>query len=65
MGYENSGNQIRIGVIAFAIFILAWGLIWMGNDLGWWEIKFPFWPVIVVIIGLVILLSEIRKSFLK
>ena len=65
MGYENSGNQMRIGVIALGIFIFAWGLIWMGNDLKWWSINFPFWPVIVVIIGLVILLTEIRKSFQK
>ncbi len=49
------------GMIILAVFILAWGLVWLGNDLGWWNISFPFWPVIVILAGLAILVHEIRK----
>jgi hypothetical protein len=64
MDCYNSKNQVRIGVLALSLFILAWGIVWMGNDLGWWHISFPFWPVVVILIGLVILISELRKTFL-
>ncbi len=44
-----------------AAFVLAGGIIWLGNDLGWWQIALPFWPIAVIFVGLVILISAIRK----
>lgn len=56
-------SSYSIGGILLAVLILAWGTVWLGNDLGYWNIKFPFWPVIVILIGLAILLHEVRKTF--
>ena len=56
-------GSISVGGIVLAIFILAWGTVWLGNDLGWWKIDFPFWPVVAIMIGLAILLQELRKMF--
>lgn len=56
-------NSFSVGGIILAAFILAWGIVWLGNDLNWWKIDFPFWPVVAIMIGLAILLGEIRKGF--
>lgn len=56
-------SSMSVGGIILAIFILAWGMVWLGNDLGWWRIDFPFWPVVAIMIGLAILLHELRKGF--
>lgn len=53
-------EQNSIGGLLLALFILAWGLVWLGNDLGWWVISFPFWPVVIIMIGLGILFHELR-----
>ncbi|HWQ65586.1 MAG TPA: hypothetical protein VN372_01830 [Methanospirillum sp.] len=58
----DNAPSFSIGGIILSIFILSWGIVWLGNDLGWWEFQFPFWPVIMIIIGLVILLREVQKS---
>jgi hypothetical protein len=55
--------SMSVGGVVLALFILAWGMVWLGNDLGWWKIDFPFWPVVAIMIGLAILLSELRKVF--
>lgn len=60
--YMTKACSMSIGGILLALFILSWGIVWLGNDLGWWNISFPFWPVIVIIIGIAILLHEVRKS---
>ena len=56
-------DSYSIGGILLAVFILAWGTVWLGNDLGWWNVQFPFWPVVAIVIGLAILLKELRKGF--
>jgi hypothetical protein len=56
-------KSCSIGGILLAILIMAWGIIWLGNDSGWWSIKFPFWPVLAILIALGILLNEGRKGF--
>jgi hypothetical protein len=50
-----------IGMLIVAIFLMSWGVIWMGNDLGWWNINFPFWPIVLILIGVAILLSQMRR----
>ncbi|PWR71931.1 hypothetical protein [Methanospirillum lacunae] len=57
-------KSYSIGAILLALLILAWGIVWLGNDSGWWNIKFPFWPVLAILIALGILLHEVRKSFM-
>ncbi|MFH0966734.1 MAG: hypothetical protein V1862_03510 [Methanobacteriota archaeon] len=55
-------DSYSIGGVLLALFILSWGVIWLGNDIGWWSLQFPFWPIVVIIIGLAILLHEVRKT---
>ncbi len=53
---------MNAGVIVIGIFIFCWGLVWLGNDMGWWDFSFPFWPVIVILTGIMILLYELKKT---
>ncbi|HOJ96018.1 MAG TPA: hypothetical protein PK024_04165 [Methanospirillum sp.] len=55
-------RRMSVGVITIGIFILCWGVVWLGNDMGWWAFSFPFWPVIVILTGVMILLYELKKS---
>ena len=53
---------MNTGIVALGLFVLIWGVIWLGNDMGFWNIVFPFWPVLVILAGVVILLHAIKKS---
>ena len=53
---------MSVGVVVLGIFIFCWGLVWLGNDMGWWNLSFPFWPVIVILTGIMILLYELKKA---
>jgi CHASE2 domain-containing sensor protein len=55
-------HRMNAGVIVIGIFIFCWGLVWLGNDMGWWDFSFPFWPVIVILTGIMILLYELKKT---
>jgi hypothetical protein len=54
-------KECNIGGILLALFILAWGIVWLGNDCGWWKFVFPFWPVVIILVGLGILIHELTK----
>lgn len=49
-------------MIVIALFVLSWGIVWLGNDLGVWKIDFPFWPVIIILTGITLLLYELKKA---
>jgi hypothetical protein len=49
-----------IGGLLLALFIISWGIVWLGNDLKWWTFVFPFWPVVIILIGLGILIHELK-----
>ena len=51
-GLPNGG---AIGGIVLGLIILLWGLTFM------FEIDFPFWPVILVIFGMLMLLGAIYR----
>ncbi|MCX6801083.1 MAG: hypothetical protein NTZ73_02750 [Candidatus Diapherotrites archaeon] len=51
------------GGLLFGLFLVAWGTIWMGNDLGWWSISFPVAPAAILFIGLMVVIGAIRKFF--
>lgn len=53
-------RESSIGGLLLALFIIAWGVIWLGNDMGWWRLVFPFWPVVAILIGLGILFHELK-----
>jgi uncharacterized membrane protein YcjF (UPF0283 family) len=54
-------SRFSVGGIFIGLFILAWGVVWLGNDLAWWSIPFPFWPIIIILIGIAVLLDEMKK----
>jgi len=56
-------RRLSIGWLMISLMVLAWGVIWLGNDLKWWDINFPLIPVIVVIIGLSMLINQILAVF--
>lgn len=58
-------NDVSIGGIVLGIFIISWGIVWLGNDMGLWNLDFPFWPVIIILAGVVIILHEIKKTIKK
>ena len=55
-------KELSVFGLVFSLLVLAWGVVWLGNDLGWWEFSFPFWPVLVVLIGLGALDSTIKNA---
>lgn len=57
------GRKVSIAGLLFGLFLLSWGLVWLGNDIGYWQIPFPFWPVLIILLSLGILLSVIKGFF--
>ncbi|MFA5931322.1 MAG: hypothetical protein WC821_03340 [archaeon] len=56
-------RRLSVGWLMISLMVVAWGIIWLGNDLKWWDINFPLIPVIVVIIGLSMLVNQILAIF--
>jgi len=56
-------QKIGISGLIISLFIFAWGITWLGNDLGWWKFEFPFWPIVIILIAMAILFNEIKKIF--
>ncbi|MCD6447174.1 MAG: hypothetical protein J7L40_03290 [Candidatus Marinimicrobia bacterium] len=53
---EKHPNRHNIFRIVLALVFIAFGLVALGNNLGWWDIDDLFlewWPMILVLIGLV------------
>jgi fatty acid desaturase len=49
----------RTGRIFLGIFILALGLIWLGQNLHIeWLSGFWFWPVVVIVFGLFLIFAD-------
>ena len=40
------------------LVFLVFGFFWLGNNLDWFDLRVPFWPVILIIIGLYLLLES-------
>jgi len=55
------GSHGNTGAIAFGLFILLWGVTWLGNDMGWWDMNFPFWPVLVIAFAIGMLYKALKK----
>ncbi len=56
------GSHDKTSGIVFWLFVLIWGIIWLGNEMTWWAMNFPFWPVLVIVIALGFLFKAIKKS---
>jgi hypothetical protein len=53
-------QKINFLGLLIGLFVISWGIIWLGNDLGWWNIPFPFWPIILILFGLHFILSGFK-----
>jgi hypothetical protein len=42
----------------WGIVLLLVGFFWLGNNLHWFRIHIPLWPVILIVIGLYLLLDQ-------
>ncbi len=60
---QTHAPNFSIGGFLIGLLVLGWGVTWLGNELGWWIMPFPFWPIIIILIGLAILLSTIKNAF--
>ncbi len=56
-------EKLSLGWLLSGLLILAWGVTWLGNDLGWWEFNFPFWPALIILVAFGVLLSQFKKFF--
>lgn len=62
-GQRRTSHTVSVAAVVVAIFFLVWGVTSLGNELGWWDTPFPFWPVIILLISLGIFLSIIKNAF--
>ena len=42
----------ELGGLLFGLFVLAIGVSWLGNDMGWWVFDLPWLPLAVSLFGL-------------
>jgi hypothetical protein len=50
--------------ILLGLIVLLAGIGWLGNEMKWWNVNIPFWPVVVIIIGAAIFLGGIERKIL-
>lgn len=44
--------------IILGLTVTAFGVTWLGNELNWWAINFPIWPIVIIIIGAILTMSQ-------
>ena len=50
------------GKILLALVIIAFGVSDLGTSMGWWNFSIPFWPVVLILFGLWLLLHGIEQK---
>ncbi len=53
---KDAGFRVLVGVV---VTLMASN--WLGNEVGWWELSLPFWPIMALVMGVGILLSAVRS----
>jgi|GEM_PF-6590912 len=56
-------RRFSVGWMMIAMLLSAWGIVWLGNDLGWWNTPFPIIPIILIVIGLSMIINQILSVF--
>lgn len=46
----------------WGLLLIAIGVFWLGRNLGWFDIRLPLWPTLLILFGIYILVSDSRKS---
>lgn len=39
--------------------LLIIGCLWLAKDLGWITVKIPFWPILLIVLGLAMVYKKI------
>ena len=55
----------RFGGLLLGFLVLAFGLVWLGNELKWWNLAFPLWPVVIMLFGIYIVSASARNILRK
>jgi apolipoprotein N-acyltransferase len=42
----------------WGIVLLLVGFFWLGNNLHWFRIHIPVWPIVLIVVGLYLLLDK-------
>ncbi|VVC02872.1 Uncharacterised protein [Candidatus Burarchaeum australiense] len=48
------------GGIFFGVLIFLLGVVWLGNDMYWWNVNLPFIPLVVILVGLWMMSRKMR-----
>lgn len=63
MAYWKPGP--RFGGLLFGLLIIAFGVVWLGNELYGWNITFPLWPFLVLLLGLYLVGASLRNILMR
>jgi hypothetical protein len=50
------------GKLFVGVFVLAIGLSWLGNDMGWWRLNLPWFPLAITIVGIAMVFGWARRE---
>ncbi len=62
MNQQNSGTECQRGSIVGGIVLMVIGGFFLMVQMGWWPFVWDSWPVILIILGIVLLISGMRKK---
>lgn len=54
--HEDGAGSIAVGLI-----LIALGLFFFGNEVGWWAYDLPIWPTILMAVGIIIAVTSVLK----
>ncbi len=55
--------RLGFGNIGFGLFLLLLGTYFIGKELGWFSIKIPIWPIILIVAGMWMILSNLIQRY--
>lgn len=56
----NTRKSRSRGELFMGLLLIGAGTIWLGNSLAWFSLHIPFWPAILILIGLSIVINSRR-----
>ncbi|MHA2063373.1 MAG: hypothetical protein ACXABY_03210 [Candidatus Thorarchaeota archaeon] len=57
-GPSSTGDMVFWTIVGIIVVLAA--VVWLGNEMTWWQITFPFWPVIGILVGIAIIGMAIK-----
>lgn len=60
-GVKHVGRSRTHGDSFLGFILIFGGLIWLGNRMNWYHFNIPFWPALLIVLGIYMLISSGRK----